>query len=99
MHLQLQQAVDETGIPRVDTTPQVVEALTLHTDLLLTGAHVVSVWRKLPFGDCRGPAAPGNDKVTFPHHTICHTSTTPTTRGRRWSSPGVESPFYRLIYD
>ena len=40
-----------------------------------------------PSGQRRGPAAPGEDKVSSPDQKSFHISTTPTTRGRKQTSP------------
>ena len=40
-----------------------------------------------PSGQCRGPAAPREDKVSSPDDTSFYTSTTPTNRGRKRRSP------------
>ena len=41
-----------------------------------------------------GPAVPENDRVPSPHQKSFHTSTTPSSRGRKGASPaqGVDSP-------
>ena len=41
-----------------------------------------------PSGQRRGPAAPGEHRVSSPDQKSFHTSTTPTTRGRKRRSPG-----------
>ena len=45
-----------------------------------------------PSGQRRGPAAPGEDKFPSPDQKAFHTSTTPTTRGRKRSSPRSTPP-------
>ena len=45
-----------------------------------------------PSGQRRGPAAPGEDNSSSPGEEIFHISTTPTTRGRRRTSPGPIPP-------
>ena len=43
-------------------------------------------------GQRRGPAAPREDNVLSPDEKSFHTSTTPTTRGRKQRSPGTIPP-------
>ena len=45
-----------------------------------------------PSGQHRGPAAPGEDRVSSPDEKFFHISTTPTTRGRKRRSPGSIPP-------
>ena len=48
-----------------------------------------------PSGQPPGPAASGEDKAPSPDHKKFHTSTTPTTRGRKSSYPGPTSPVWK----
>ena len=45
-----------------------------------------------PLGQRRGPAAPGEDRVSSPDYKSLRISTTPTTQGRRRTSPGSIPP-------
>ena len=45
-----------------------------------------------PSGECRGPAAPEEDKFPCPGQKPLHISSTPTTRGRKRRSTGCLPP-------
>ena len=75
-------------ISRVDTAPRGVETpiLLLIGDSL--GLMEPARGESFPSGQRRGPAAPGEHRVSSPDQKSFHTSTTPTTRGRKRRSPG-----------
>ena len=76
-------------ISRVDTAPRGVETPIplLIADWL--GLMEPARGESFPSGQGRGPAAPGEHRVSSPDQKSFHTSTTPTTRGRKRRSPGA----------
>ena len=81
VYLQLEQPWDEKGDPsgRYGPARQVAGCL---------GLMEPARGENCPSGQRRGPATPGEDKVSSPDQQSFHTSTTPTHRGRKRRSPG-----------
>ena len=84
----LNNAGPKTNIPRVNTAPHGVNTPSYWLIADWLGLMEPARGASCPLGQRRGRAAHGEVEIPFPDQKSFHISTTPTTPGRKWRSPG-----------